>query len=209
MEHYKRSKLLNNSTASKFLTKKWIDLNDLSSGKYSINKNGWKVENLNVKIGYTDAYLIINGTITVERWLWCKRNKKVAFKNNALLRSCISKINNTFTGKGEHLDIVMPRQNLLEYSDNYSMTIGSFWNYYRYKVNDDANENVINRINNNKKITSNPFEQKTKLIRSTTDDKRFIRCRSCSSVKISEYSRISFDLLLINIETKLDLPSLK
>ena len=100
---------MNNSTASKFLANKWIDVNDLSSGKYSINKNGCKVENLNVKIGYSDAYLIINGTITVEGWLWCKRNKKVAFKNNALLSSCISKSNNTLTGKGKHLNIVMPR----------------------------------------------------------------------------------------------------
>ena len=39
MEHYKISKLLNNSTMSKFVTKKWIEVNDLSSGQYSVNKN--------------------------------------------------------------------------------------------------------------------------------------------------------------------------
>ena len=39
MEHYKLPKLLNDSTASKFLTKKWIEVNDLSSGQYSVNKN--------------------------------------------------------------------------------------------------------------------------------------------------------------------------
>ena len=31
--------------------------------------------------------------------------------------------------------------NLLEYSENYSITSGSFWIYYRDEVNDDANEN--------------------------------------------------------------------
>ena len=37
MEHYKISKLLNDSTVSKFVSKKWV--NDFSSGQHSINKN--------------------------------------------------------------------------------------------------------------------------------------------------------------------------
>ena len=39
MQHYKISKLLNNSTVPKFVTKKWIEVNDISSGQYSVNKN--------------------------------------------------------------------------------------------------------------------------------------------------------------------------
>ena len=39
MEHYKIPKLLNDSTVSKFVTKKWIEVKDLSSGQYSGNKN--------------------------------------------------------------------------------------------------------------------------------------------------------------------------
>ena len=39
MEHYKISKLLNYSTVSKFVTKNWIEVNYLSSGQYSVNKN--------------------------------------------------------------------------------------------------------------------------------------------------------------------------
>ena len=35
----------------------------------------------------------------------------------------------------------MPMYNILEYSDNYSLTSGSLWNYYGGKVNDDANKN--------------------------------------------------------------------
>ena len=31
--------------------------------------------------------------------------------------------------------------NLLEYSDNYSITLRGLWNYYRDRVNDTANEN--------------------------------------------------------------------
>ena len=32
MEHHKISNLLNDSTVSKFLTRKWIEINDLSCG---------------------------------------------------------------------------------------------------------------------------------------------------------------------------------
>ena len=39
MEHYKIPKLLNDSFVSKFLRKKWIEVNDLSSSQYSVNKN--------------------------------------------------------------------------------------------------------------------------------------------------------------------------
>ena len=35
----------------------------------------------------------------------------------------------TFIDNAEDVDIVMPMHNLLEYSDNYSMTSGSVWNY--------------------------------------------------------------------------------
>ena len=39
MEHYKIYKLLNDSTVLKFMTKKWIEVNDLSRGQYSLNKS--------------------------------------------------------------------------------------------------------------------------------------------------------------------------
>ena len=58
-------------------------------------------------------------------------NKKLTFKNNAPCRSYISKINNIFIGNAEDLDIIMPMHNLLEYSNNYSMTSGSLGNHYR------------------------------------------------------------------------------
>ena len=57
---------------------------------------------------YSDAYIVVKGTITVERDNDDKtRNKKLILKNNAPFRSCISKINNTFIENAEDLDIVM------------------------------------------------------------------------------------------------------
>ena len=51
-----------------------------------------------------------------------RRNKRLTFKNNAPFKSCIWKINNTFIENAKDFDIVMSMYNLLEYSNNYSMT---------------------------------------------------------------------------------------
>ena len=86
-----------------------------------------------------------------------KKNKKLAFKNNIPFRLFISKINNIFIDNAEDLDNVMPMYYLLEYSDNYSMTSGSLWNYYRDEINDDGNENIAANIRINNKTTSKSF----------------------------------------------------
>ena len=45
--------------------------------------------------------------------------------------------------------------NRLYYSDDYSLTSGSFWNYYRDEVNYSAIEVVVNyRINRNETAAS-------------------------------------------------------
>ena len=65
MEHYKISKLLKVSTVSKFVAKKWIEINDLSSGQYSVNKNlRFKISVLRSNLrDYSDAYILGKGTI--------------------------------------------------------------------------------------------------------------------------------------------------
>ena len=79
---------------------------------------------------YNDAYIALKGTITVEGDDDNnKRDKNLFFKNNAPLRSGILKINNTFIENAEDLDIVIPMYDLLEYSGNYSMTLGRLRNY--------------------------------------------------------------------------------
>ena len=50
-------------------------------------------------------------------------------------------ISDTFLDNTENYDIVMPMYNLLEYSDNYSMTSGNLWNYYRDVV-DNINDSA-------------------------------------------------------------------
>ena len=56
-----------------------------------------------------------------------------------MLHSYILKINNTFINNAEDLGIVIPVYDLLEHSDNYSITPGSLGNYlfiyeYLYRI---------------------------------------------------------------------------
>ena len=94
---------------------------------------------------YADAYILVKGTITITgkgkdaaaRRL-DEKNKCVIFKNCAPVTKCISKINDTEIGSAQDIDIVIPMYNLIEYSDSYSKTSGSLWQYYK----DDPNDNI-------------------------------------------------------------------
>ena len=65
--------------------------------------------------GYSDAYVVVKGTITVEgNQPNNTEDKKLTFKSNALFRSCTSKINNTLIDNAEDVDAAMPMFNFLE-----------------------------------------------------------------------------------------------
>ena len=99
MEHYKISKVLKDLSASKFVAKQWIKVNDLSSSQHSDNKNmQFKTSVLRSDLcDFSDPYIVVKRSITVEENNDDKtKNKKLIFKNNAPFRSYISKINNNF-----------------------------------------------------------------------------------------------------------------
>ena len=75
---------------------------------------------------YSDAYILVIGNIQNK-----PANSIVAFKNCAPFRTCNVNINEEYVEKTEYLDIVMPMYNLLEYSDNYENTTGSFYQFKR------------------------------------------------------------------------------
>ena len=90
---------------------------------------------------YSDAYIIVKGTIAVVRRNGGKRNKEVTFKNNASFINCISKIKRVKIDSAENLDVWTPMYNLLEYSKNYRKTTGSVLNYYRDKLTSPLSSN--------------------------------------------------------------------
>ena len=89
MEHHKISKLLNDSTVSKIVTRRWIQINDWSGGQYSVNKNiRFKTPMLSSDLcDYSDANIFLKETIIVEGTNYVnKRIKKLTFKNDALFK---------------------------------------------------------------------------------------------------------------------------
>ena len=158
-----------NKDLSKFVTKKWVEVYDQSQENYDVNKNiRIKTPMLRSDLcDFSDAYLVVKGTITVTKKAFTTDDteapnntvanvnatntandnafgeKKLVFKNNAPFINCVSKINGVKIDNAEDLDVVMPMYNLLEYSKNYKKTTGNLWNYYRDEPNSSTdNDNI-------------------------------------------------------------------
>ena len=114
---------------------------------------------------FSDAYIVVKGDITVTDPNNAKRNKAVAFENNAPFINCISKINGINIDNAEDLDVVMLMYNLLEYSKNYKKTRGSLWNYYRDQPSNPLSTNSES-FNYKRSITGNTYNVDEKI----TDD---------------------------------------
>ena len=173
MEYDKINNLLDSESEnlSKFVTREYVKVNSLSN-TYNENKLGrFKTSMLRSNLcDYADAYVLVKGTITVNGIVngveneINRRHRPLILKNNAPFVSCITRINGELIEDVDDLDIVMLMYNLLEYSKNYRKTIGSLYNYYRGKLNDDAN---LNNFANNNVVSSNAFKYKTKITGNT------------------------------------------
>ena len=150
MEYQEIANLLESTSdnLSKFRTRNWIELNDKSRGNYANSDTRFKTTMLRSNLcDYADSCILVKGTITitgaganVDARQADERDKGVTFKNCAPFTKCISRINNTDIDNAHDIDIVMPMYNLTEYSNNYSKTSGSLWQYYK----DDPNDNLAN-----------------------------------------------------------------
>ena len=165
MEYDKINNLLGSESEnlSKFVTREYVRVNSLSN-TYNENKSiRFKTPMLRSDLcPYADAYILVNGTITVAgKQPRYRQNKPVILKNNAPFALCITRINGELIEDADDLDIVMPVYNLLEYSKNYRKTIVSLYSYYRDELNDDAN---LNNFANNDVVSSNSFHYKNKIV---------------------------------------------
>ena len=79
----------------RFVTKIWIEVYDQAGGNYNVSKEiRIKTSMLRSDLcDFSDAYIVVKGTITVTIPDNAKRNKRVAFKNNSTFINSISKIN--------------------------------------------------------------------------------------------------------------------
>ena len=189
MEYQKITNMLDSvsNQPSKFRTRNWVEVNNESRGAYTSNNIRFKTTMLRSSLcDYADAYILVKGTITVTGNAGAEPNpyaprtaaqllaarqvderyKGVRFKNCAPFTKCISRINNTDIDNAHDIDIVMPMYNLTEYSNNYSKTSGSLWQYYK----DDPNDNIADSksFKSKVKITGkNPNNGNTKDVETT------------------------------------------
>ena len=107
---------------SKFVTREYVRVNSLLD-TYNENKSiRFKKLMLRSNVcDYSDAYILVKGTITVtapganngENNIRDKKNRPLILKNNTTFVSCITRINGELIEDADDLDIVMPMYNLL------------------------------------------------------------------------------------------------
>ena len=119
-----------------------------------------------------------------------EREKGVIFKNCAPFTKCISRINGTDIDNAQDIDIVMPMYHLIEYSDNYSKTSGSLWQYYR----DDPSDNLTD---------SESFKSKIKMTGKTPDDGNTKDVEILVPLKYLRNFCRTLEMSLINCEVEL------
>ena len=182
----------------KFRTKNWFEINDDIRGACSPNKQiRFKTAMLRSSLcDYTDAYILVKGNITVNNTAAAgaaanNANKKVIFKNCAPFTNCISKINNTQIDNAEYIDIVMPMYNLIEYSDNYSKTSGSFWQYCK-EIHAVNNGNIVDFNGGN---VTDSFNYKPKITNQTNNNGRIDNVEMMVPLKYLRTIKIFGELL--------------
>ena len=209
MEYKKIANLLDSASnkPSKFKTRNWVEINDDIRGVYSSNKQIiFKATMLRSSLcDYSDAYILIKGNISVNNTAPAGAatnnvTKKIIFKNCAPFTGCISKINNKQIGNAEYIDIVMPMYNLIEYSNNYSKTSGSLWQYCKEipAVNDNGDIVDFNGAN-----ATDSFNFKTKITGQTDNNGRIDNVEIMVPLKyLSNFWR-ALEMPLINCEIEL------
>ena len=76
-------------------------------------------------------------------------------------RKCRTEINDAFIDEAEHINTAMSMYNLIRYSDNYSDTSGSLWEFKRDEIKENVN---LTADNNHIPNSSSSFKYKSSLI---------------------------------------------
>ena len=137
--------------------KKWYIV-DSQTTKAKYNKGDTiKFETETIKLSlcdYSDVFILVTGNITVN----AANDTDVAFKNCAPFSTCKTVINDVFVDRAEHIYIAMPMYNLIQYSDSYSDTSASIWQFKR----DDVRANNADLTVNNSQSQSSSCRKNKK-----------------------------------------------
>ena len=121
---------------------------------------------------------------------------QVVFENCAAFEKCRTEINETFIDEATHINITMPMYNSIEYSDNYSDTSGSLWQFKRDEITNNADVSNDN---------AHSFKYKANLIGNTEANGTKNGVKIAVPLKyLSNFWR-SLEMPLINCKVKLSL----
>ena len=201
----------------RFITKKWIEVHDQSRNAEDRYKQSKQIRFKTSMPGsdlcdFSDAYIVAKGAITLtktnERGIIDIRNRFLAFKNNApfancIIAKCITHINDEHVDNADNLDIIMPFYNLIEFSDNYSDTTGSLWQFKRDEspVKNAGNPHDVSKTNSSSyKIQIKLFKTLTAADNGVFEDVEIAVPLKC----LSNFWR-SLEMPLINCKIYLEL----
>ena len=133
------------------------EISDDSRGTYNTNSQvRFKTSVIRSSLcDYSGAYIRVKGTITVALVAANAQPqnvaKKVVFEICAPFIDFINEINKTQIDDVKYKYVIMPMYNLIEYSNNYSKTVGSLWQCYRYEPVLNKNLVLTASIGNNER----------------------------------------------------------
>ena len=152
--------------------------------------------------GLIYAYILVKRTISIVPEAEANpnnNNNKVVFRICAPLTDWISEINNTQLDNTKDIDVVTPMHILIKYSNNYSKTSWSLWQYYRDELFLDAYDVIANfpAANNNNALFK--IKQKIAVSGGTKDAEIMVLLKY-----LSNFWR-TLEMTLINCEINLTL----
>ena len=122
---------------------------------------------------------------------------QAVFKNCTPFKKCYTEIDVTLVDETDFINTTMPMYNLIEYSEYYSDTTGSLWDFKRDEI--DNNANVTNDDN------ALSFKYKASLIGNTETDGTKKEVKIAVPLKyLSNFWR-SLEMPLINCKIELSL----
>ena len=122
---------------------------------------------------------------------------QVIFKNCATFTKCRTEINENFVNETDFTNIAMPMHNLIEYSDNYSDTSDSLWQFKR--------DEIINNADVTNDNNASSFKYKANLVGNTENNGTKNGVKIAVPLKyLSNFWR-SLEMPLINCKAELSL----
>lgn len=175
----------------KYVNKEYVEINDQNNGNYNTTVKFSTRNLMNDLCDFANSYILIDGRIEKTGGADYDANTDVAIKNgsNSLVQSCIVKINGTEIDHPTHNYLTFTVSNLLEYSDDFSRSIGEQYGYAK-----DAGATTAN----------NTGHTKRKLFRGVVANGGF-NMRVCLPLQyLSTFFR-SLNFPLVNCELQLEI----